>query len=354
MKKSLLALAALTAFAGAASAQSSVTLFGIIDANVRSVDNGAAGKLRTLSTDGMSSSRFGVRGIEDLGGGLKAGFWLEGGLAADTGSGFKSQPNGTNGAATGVQGLDWQRRSTVSLMGDFGEIRLGRDYTPTFLDMVTLDPFGYVGVATLANARGTQAGAPVTTSVRASNMVSYFLPSLGGVYGQVSVAAGENATGNKYAGGRIGYAAGPINVMAAYGKTYKTGIMIDDLKVANIGASYDFGVVKLMAVGEQMKYSTAQQKLASIAAVVPFGASTVKLAYTRSTGSSTTVADAFKDSIIGIGYQYNLSKRTALYANYGRNANGNNAKFTSSGGGNAPISTGFTSTGYELGINHAF
>ena len=233
------------------------------------------------------------------------------------------------------------------------ENRRGRDYTPTFLNAVTLDPFGYVGVATLANVR-TMAGSPATTTVRASNMVSYFLPSLGGVYGQVSVAAGENATGNKYAGGRIGYAAGPINVMAAYGKTYKTGIMIDDLKVANIGASYDFGVVKLMAVGEQMKYSTAQQKLASIAAVVPFGASTVKLAYTRSTGSATTVADAFKDSIIGIGYQYNLSKRTALYANYGRNANGNNAKFTSSGGGNAPISTGFTSTGYELGINHAF
>ena len=63
MKKSLLALAALTAFAGAASAQSSVTLFGIVDANVRSVDNGPAGKLRTQSTDGMSSSRFGVRCI---------------------------------------------------------------------------------------------------------------------------------------------------------------------------------------------------------------------------------------------------------------------------------------------------
>ena len=114
MKKSLLALAALTAFTGVASAQSSVTLFGIVDVSMRNVKNGPT-SLKSLSTDGMGSSRLGFRGVEDIGGGLRASFWLEGSLAADTGN---------------ANGQNWQRRSTVSLTGGFGEVRLGRDYTP--------------------------------------------------------------------------------------------------------------------------------------------------------------------------------------------------------------------------------
>jgi predicted porin len=92
MKKSLLALAALTAFAGVASAQSSVTLFGVVDLNARNVKNGSAGSLKTLSTDGLASTRFGVRGVEDLGGGLRAGFWLEAGFGADTPAETASAP----------------------------------------------------------------------------------------------------------------------------------------------------------------------------------------------------------------------------------------------------------------------
>ena len=82
MKKSLLALAALTAFAGVASAQSSVTLFGIVDLAARSVKN-HSGSIKSLSTNGQVSSRLGVRGVEDLGGGLRAGFWIEGDLVGD-------------------------------------------------------------------------------------------------------------------------------------------------------------------------------------------------------------------------------------------------------------------------------
>ena len=134
MKKSLLALAALTAFAGVASAQSSVTLFGLVDLNVRGVDNGI-GTRSTLNQDGLGSSQIGFRGVEDLGGGLKAGFWIEGGMSPDTG--------GT--------GQNWQRRSTVSLMGGFGEIRLGRDYTPTFWNHTVFDPFGTNGVGSQTN-----------------------------------------------------------------------------------------------------------------------------------------------------------------------------------------------------------
>jgi predicted porin len=79
MKKSLLALAALTAFAGVASAQSSVTLFGIVDLSVNSVKNGSLSQ-KLLSSNQLNSNRLGFRGVEDLGGGMRAGFWLEGAM----------------------------------------------------------------------------------------------------------------------------------------------------------------------------------------------------------------------------------------------------------------------------------
>jgi predicted porin len=356
MKKSLLALAALTAFAGAASAQSSVTLFGIFDVNARRVDNGSAGVLKTLSTDGIASSRLGFRGIEDLGGGLRAGFWLEGAFNADTGCGAA----GGTGSACGA--VTWQRRSTVSLLGGFGEVRLGRDYTPTFLNVLAYEPWGYVGVASMANARLGGGFSPGTTTVRANNAVSYFLPSLGGLFGQVMVAAGEGATGNKYIGAQLGYAAGPFKVSGAYGKTYKTGTMFDDLTNLSVGGSYNLGFMNLMAVYEKSDYRASasvknQQKMASVGLTVPFGASTIKASYTKFGGSSNN----FRDTQIGLGYQYDLSKRTALYANFGRIANeGNNnsatsgARFTASGTGLAGIKGGETSTGLDFGVRHAF
>jgi predicted porin len=347
MKKSLLALAALTAFAGAASAQSSVTLFGIVDVNARRVDNGAVGTLKTLSTDGNASSRLGFRGIEDLGGGLRAGFWLEGAFGADTGCGGPSVGASACAAAT------WQRRATVSLLGRFGEIRMGRDYTPTFLNVLVYEPWGYVGVATLANARNS-IGSQATTAVRANNTISYILPAMGGLYGTFQVAAGEGATGNKYIGARLGYAAGPVNVSGAFGKTYKTGTMIDDLKQISIGASYNLGFMNLMAGYEKQDYSKSYQKMANAAITVPFGASTIKVSYAKF-GSSSNL---WRATQIGLGYQYDLSKRTAFYANFGRTANEGNAttgaRFTASGGGIAQTRGGETSTGIEAGVRHSF
>ena len=117
MKKSLLALAVLGTFAGVASAQSSVTLFGIVDVGIRNVKNGSNPDLWTQSTDGLNSSRLGFRGVEDLGGGLSAGFWLEAGLAADAGN-----MGGSNGSAAPTNGSSniFNRRSTVSLMAQLG------------------------------------------------------------------------------------------------------------------------------------------------------------------------------------------------------------------------------------------
>ena len=201
MKKSVLALAVLGAFAGAASAQSSVTLFGVVDLNLMS--------LTTTSYlldghDGMSSSRLGFRGVEDLGGGLKASFWLEGALGPDTGRDARFRQRCSPPAET----LVFKRRSTVSLSNQWGELRLGRDYTATFWNWTVFDPFGTNGVGAATNlAFGQDLSprwpAPYATLVRANNVVQYILPDgvFGpGLYGQVQVAAGEGAAGQQVLG----------------------------------------------------------------------------------------------------------------------------------------------------------
>jgi predicted porin len=343
MKKSLLALAALTAFTGAASAQSSVTLFGIVDVSMRNVKE-SSGSLKSLSTDGMGSSRLGFRGIEDLGGGMRAGFWLEGSLQADTGN---------------AAGQNWQRRSTVSLMGGFGEIRLGRDYTPDFWNHTVFDPFGTNGVGSSVNVFDAS-GSGATTVVRANNTVGYFLPGgLGGFYGQVQLAAGEGATGNKHVGFRFGYAAGPLNIAAAYGKTESTPTV--DWTRFNVAGSYNMGFMTAMfqyITSETSGGAADGQGLDNIllGANIPVGAGTIKVSYVKADGKGKTAALEARDATqFAFGYQHALSKRTSLYAHYSRVSNKSGANFTASGSGPAAAhAAGKGSTGYEFGINHAF
>jgi predicted porin len=356
MKKSLLALAALTAFAGAASAQSSVTLFGILDVDARSVSNGSAGSLKTLGTNGQASSRLGFRGVEDLGGGMRAAFWLEGDISPDVGGGGKSAANAVGSTA---DPMTWTRRATVALLGGFGEVRMGRDYTPTFTNLSTYDMFGYVGVSSIANVRSV-VGSTAGTAVRANNTISYFLPAMGGLYGQAQVAAGEGAQGNAYMGARLGYAAGPVNVSGAYGKTKKTVAMVDDLKVINFGASFNAGFMTVQGSFEKSDYSVNQQKLLSVGTLIPLGSGTIKLNYTKATGST----QAYGAKLLGAGYVYDLSKRTSIYVGYGRVQNEVNAagtvgsQFAASSGGPTTSATlfkkGETSTGYDIGVRHNF
>lgn len=337
MKKSLLALAALTAFAGVASAQSSVTLFGIVDINARGVDNGI-GTRSSISTDGNASNRLGFRGVEDLGGGLKAGFWIEGAMSPDTGG----------------AGQNWQRRSTVSLMGGFGELRLGRDYTPTFWNHTVFDPFGTNGVGSALNlatqqGQSTIGGTTSTTLVRANNTVGYFLPSLGGLYGQVQVALGEGDVGNEYMGGRIGYAAGPVNVAASYGET-QDAIGSADLKAWNVGASFNMGFMTLMGQYAEYKASTYKQVNYLVGVTVPLGAGTLKASY-----GMTNVKPVDRDATqVAIGYVYDLSKRTAVYVHASQIDNDAGLRFVAGGGGKTNGVGGFKSTGYELGLRHSF
>jgi len=206
MKKSLIALAVLTA-SGISFAQSSVTMFGVVDAAYAKGTGSLTDKTQ-LKNSGHNSSRFGVRGTEDLGGGLKASFWLEAGVNNDDGSGSGTSNNNQGAAAfdavTGKnatvesrnQGLTFNRRSTVSLEGSFGEVRLGRDYTPQFWTETAFDPFGTNGVGT--NIAFNKGG---TTGVRASNSIGYLSPSFNGVKVWAQTYMGENASTDGAGGG---------------------------------------------------------------------------------------------------------------------------------------------------------
>ena len=351
MKKSLLALAVLGAFAGVASAQSSVQLFGTLDVNARYLKNDGRERAFTQSTDGINSSELRFQGIEDLGSGLKAGFNIRSGFNPDT---------GTTGAKF------WNRRATVSLYSNAGEIRLGRDYVPTFWTQALFDPFGYNGIGNVGNvARYGQ--------VRADNSFGYFLPSnLGGFYGQLMYSAAENGTNldrpGRYVGGQFGFRAGPFDVAAAYAETElvqnnipaspATGLPFiptqTKIKTGNIGGSWDFGFAKLMGFYDEEKLgSSGKEKRWEIGGSVPFGQSEIRIGYMESKMDVNVGADS-KLTNLGLTYQYNLSKRTALY---GTGAYLKNNDLTSASlpgatvGGPTP---GGKSKGFEMGVRHFF
>jgi len=358
MKKSLIALAVFGSFVGAASAQSSITVFGVVDLSANSYKNGST-SIKTMDNNQLNSNRLGFRGVEDLGGGMTASFWLEAGMSNDVGN-----AGGGNGQ-TGVTAF-FNRRSTVSLSGGFGEIRLGRDYVNTFSTIAGADAYGANGFGSginlylgLSGVSPVGLGSGAGTAVRANNMVGYFLPgNLGGLYGSVQVAAGEGApnaaaSGNKYTGGRLGYAAGPLDVSASVAQT--TVGTSDKYKVANIGGSYDFGLAKAYAFVDQRKFGSLKYTTYQLSAGVPLGQGEFRASYAKGNAEGGTIA-ANDASLFGVEYIYNLSKRTALYTQYGRLSN-KGASAIALGGSvsTADAKTGgFTSTGYGAGIRHAF
>jgi predicted porin len=338
MKKSLIALAAVAATTGAF-AQSTVTLFGVADLAYTYTKTGAA-KTSSMTDSALNSARFGVRGEEDLGGGLKAGFWLEAGTNPDNGTGDATNNNNQDPTAVaapraGTQGLTFNRRSTLSLMGGFGEVRLGRDYTPHFWNHTVYDPFGTNGSGSSV-ANSVNAVATNFTGVRASNSVGYLSPSFSGFKIQLQTYMGEVATPAAKAGNgnavRVTYDNGPLSLAVANGNT-TTGAGTD-WKATNFGASYDLGVAKVMALSSTDKVTGADDRKGYlVGAAAPIGAGVVKIAFSNYKQGSTTDSDK-----VALGYVHNLSKRTSLYTTYAQTT----------------PKTGDKTTGIDLGVSHAF
>jgi predicted porin len=386
MKKSLLALAVLGAFTGVASAQSSVTLYGTLDVNGRYVK--ADGQPRRLSeaTDGINSSQLGFRGVEDLGNGLKGSFNLLAGVNADSGtSNVATTPNNAAaaGAATAAtipaagnalnnQSKFWNRRATVSLLGNFGEVRLGRDYIPAFWNETIFDAFGTNGLGNTLNVRQMYGG------TRQDNAIGYFLPSnLGGFYGQIMVGAAEGGSTldrpGRHLGARLGFAAGAFDIAVGAGhqrftvtqaqgsfasaqtgtNNVVTALNGDTQKTYNIGGSWNFGALKLLGYFDRETLRGYRESMGTISAVIPFGQNEIHVGYDRSkldpaSGPSTSV-DQIKAT-----YQYNLSKRTAVYATVSRLDNKDATRLTLPGASAQTSVLGGVSTGAEFGLRHFF
>jgi predicted porin len=357
MKKSLLALAVLGAYAGAASAQSSVTLYGTVDLNGRVVKNEGTSKRWSMGRDGINSSQLGFRGIEDLGGGLKAGFLLLSSVGADSGD------IGSGQSASG-SGKFWYRRATVSLFSNAGELRLGRDYTPTYWNNSNFDAFGAVGAGDSTHVLQLS----TTTFTRADNAVQYFLPpNIGGWYGQFMGAtgepgqAGQSSNNGRYLGGRVGFAAGPFDVAGAYAQQENVTFPVtgNTQDTWNIGGSYDFGFLKLMGYYVHDKRDNAKEDRYHISTTIPLGQqSTIDLGYSRSKLDDSRNPVPFDNTIYqwAATYQYNLSKRTAMYGTYSQLNNGGHSAASVASGTSiaAPPILGGNSKGFELGLRHFF
>lgn len=326
------------AAAAGATAQSSIQIFGTMDLNISYTKGG--GRSVTAMDQGANifPSRLGFRGTEDLGGGLAASFWLESALLPETGE---------------IQGAFFHRRSTLSLSHNgLGELRLGRDYTPTFWNISQFSPFGTVGVGGSSNiVEGWPFGlGGARTLARANNSTGYFLPKgLGGFYGQVMYALPEGEEGARYRGGRLGWTNGTADIAVAYGLT---PVGAEDYSVASLGGTYDFGPAKLYANYYRQKTAGDKQVNLLLGLGVPVGPGVVKASVARANRSGPGL-DNDDATHYAVGYVHQLSKRTALYGIYARIHNRGNAAYVVSDA--APPSTpGGASSGLQLGLSHNF
>ncbi len=331
MKKTLIALAALGAMAGVAQAQSSVTLYGVADAFVGQVTTktqvgGAETKLsqNVINGSGLSSSRWGLRGTEDLGGGMSAVFALESGFDISTGA-------NANPAAQG--NTLFGRQAFVGLAGGFGTVSLGRQYTAyDALRGATNNTYDSNTFATT----GTVWGVGVQDyQNRASNSIAYTSPTVGGVSGGFVYGLGENktttASAENSASLHIKYANGPLLVGYAHqrekqvaGSNYfgstanaptpAVGVATTETRRYNLlGATYDFGVAKLAAGYNTAKNGTRDDKEYEFGVSMPFGAAALAAGYSRAKSEGAGLPN-----LKGTGYSllgtYSLSKRTTAYA----------------------------------------
>ena len=324
MKKSLIALAVLGT-CGAAMAQSSVTLYGMADVWVGRTKTETVGVGSTsnsvLESGGFNTSRLGFKGSEDLGGGLRANFNLEGALGMD---------NGTAG------GLRFDRQSWVGLSGGFGEVQLGKTWSP-YDDTRAManDTFN----ANFASSWSTWAA----YEDNPNNTIRYNTPNFGGFSGAIAYSLGEdratspNDSASRVVSASLNYANGPIVVGFAHQSEKAEGAngldsagFLADLGAATgkttynlLNGSYDFGVVKLVGGVNRVKASAAglgeqRAKEWNLGVEAPVGSNfAVGAGVARST-VEVGGADQYKTTGFSLGAKYNLSKRTFTYAAFNR------------------------------------
>lgn len=313
MKKRLVAVAALSLVSGLAAAQSSVTIYGNLDLGLLT-QNHAAGSKTQLYNGGISPSVWGFRGSEDLGGGLKAHFNLEGHISADTGA---AGGNATTGAAA-----LFRRQSNVGLSSaGLGTLTLGNQYSPAILAFAATDPRGlrenFSGLYSWAYNAGV-----LTPGGNQNNDVGVFVQnaiSYSNKFGPVGVAGGYSVSEGKGAVYSLGATyAGPVSLSAAYQSTNKPNTSERLSSLYTLGAGYTMGdftgkLNYLRGVNKDAVTLAETSKVDVVGAGVDW-----KTAANNTVGASMYFAkdknhSADKTTTLIISDEYVLSKRTTLY-----------------------------------------
>lgn len=335
MKKNKLACAVMSAagilVVGGAHAQTQVETFGIIDAALESARTGDGTSITRLVSGQGSASRIGFRGIENLGGGMQAHFWLENAFNTDTG-------------AQSDSARLFSRRATVGLSGTWGRVDLGRQFRPEARAVFGMDPFDGSSTASPSNTYSNLV-------FRTDNAIVYETPNVSGFVGRVMYAFGE-ATGplkdaNNDVGGSLQYTNGPLYL--AYGYDARENATDTGKRTwHSLGGAYNFGVAKLYAAYRIRKEAVANLDENSywLGVGVPVGAWTFLATATRV--NDTTAANRNATGV-GLGADYDLSKRTTLYGRFGRVNNENGATFNLDNGVN-----GSSPSSLAVGLRHKF
>ena len=363
MKKSLIALAVLAA-SGAAMAQSSVTLYGVVDTGL-TYSKGEESVYGMTHVGGNVNSRLGFRGVEDLGNGLKATFNLESGLSADNGGNYMNE-----------SGLTFNRTSTVGLAGGFGEVRLGRMLTSSYLAVSRYDAFGDTGIGASLAWNSTETG----YAARTQNAISYSSPNFSGFKIGAEYGFGEQvkARDSRYLGLGVTYDNGPLSLGLGFDRINNVGyteanptatpaVLFDageDLTTWHLGGAYNFGVAKLLGFYKQTKSKevgtndSTKFKTFGLGVTAPVGAAgEVRASYNHYRDSDA--GETLKADQLSLGYVHNLSKRTALYGTYAylknKNKDGDNLGLELNGAmKGAGLSKSGAQHGLQVGIRHAF
>jgi len=311
-----------------------VTLYGVADAGIGRDSAGTAGaptqdtQFKSSSSVNNGTSRFGLRGTEDLGGGLKAGFNFEAGLSLADGSVNQSG------------GQFFSRAAFINLMGGFGEVRLGRSLNPSFFAAAAWELTGTANYSVVTR-QFSQAGADVLGGIRNSNQIAYTTPNFGGVTATIATILKGNDASAAAAGDQskidlnVIYRGGPLVVALGYNKLGSTPAGAPDtLSKANIhvGANYNFGGFRL--AGAIIDPAGPSQGF-SFGGTVPVGPVSLTIDMARDT--------EFKDTDVLFEAKYPLSKRTFAYAAVLRD-----------GKATGRAADAKNTTNYGLGIRHNF
>lgn len=338
MKKLVITLAVLGASAGAAQAQSSVTIYGALDSYVESGNNGQTAMTRVQS-GGATPSRIGFKGAEDLGSGLKAIFSLETGINLDDGS-------------TAQGGLLFGRQAYVGLSGNFGSITAGRQYTPFFMTNLLYTMGGGMGWGNAANYFLEPPAA------RANNSVQYASPSMGGVVVKAMYGLGENpAPGQGKVGDTIGgsaqYDSGKLSANLSF--LNRTTTTANSDKWSALGVSYDFTAVKTGFVYQVRRddANLVRNDYFDLSATIPVTGGSLLLDIGSIKNKVIGDADARTASI---RYDYFLSKRTTVYGGFSTVRNEAKARYGVTGAAAAPMvaEVGDDPRALAIGIRHFF